>query len=182
MSDEMSPTTAVPAAVPARVSRRRIAAILVLAIVSIAAFLVFGIRYKTGRSEPPQAGTAEQQAEATAAALEFLAVVDAGDYERTWVEAGPLLRQTDTKIGWLMLLRTSRAALGDLRERKRLGVGFVSKVRGGPPGRYAGVAFEGRFANTTVQEHVPLQFHDGQWKITGYHIKKNIPAPGSAGR
>lgn len=177
MSDETPPPISVPAPTQRQVSRRKLAAVLVLAIVSLAAFLTFGVRIRI--NQKVRAATAAEAVAPTEAALTFLTTVDAGDYEKTWVDASPVLRNATNKTTWLMLLRTSRAALGTLQERKRTGAGLVDKLKDLPDGRYAVVAFESTFANTTLEEKVTLVFIDDAWKIVGYHLKKRIAMIGS---
>lgn len=156
------------------VSRRKVAAVLVLAIVSLVVFLTFGVKIRSSPREQTREATVEEAAAPTEAALAFLATVDAGDYEKTWIDASPVLRNATSKTAWLLLLRTSRAALGTLQERKRIGVWFADKVKDGPSGRYAVVAFESTFANTTLEEKITMILIEDAWKIAGYHMKKHI--------
>lgn len=179
MSDETPPPMSVPALSKRPVSRRKVAVVLVLAIVSLAVFLTFGVKIRRTTREQPRATTVEEAAAPTEAALAFLATVDAGDYEKAWTDVSPLLRNATNKTSWLLLLRTSRAALGTLQGRKRIGAGFPDKLEDAPPGRYAVVAFESTFATTTLEEKVTMVFIDDAWKIAGYHMKKRILQIGS---
>jgi hypothetical protein len=179
MSDETPPPMSVPAPTKRPVSRRKVAAVLVLAIVSLVVFLTFGVKIRITPREQARATTAEEAAAPTEAALTFLATVDAGDYEKTWADVSPGLRNATNKTTWLLLLRTNRAALGTLQGRKRVGAGFADNLKDAPPGRYAVVAFESTFANTTIEEKIAMVFIDNAWKIAGYHMKKRIATIGS---
>lgn len=155
-------------------SPRKIVVILVVAALSLVALAWngFGIRF---RSAPPaDPGTPEQQAVVAKAAFAILDVVDAGDYERAWIEGSPLLQQSVSKSRWLMGLTALRARLGTLKERRGVGVGFTHNLGEGPDGEYCAVGFESSFATTAVREKVTMHFHEERWKMVGYKVKKTL--------
>jgi beta-lactamase regulating signal transducer with metallopeptidase domain len=104
---------------------------------------------------------------------EWLAVVDAKDYGRSWDEAAPDLRAQIARGDWSQKLRAARGAYGPLVSRVVKGAQEHVTLPGARPGPYViaqtNAAFERKAA---VRETVTLQLApDGSWRVVGYFIQ-----------
>lgn len=159
---------------PASRLPRKTALILIVAALSLVAlaWTGFGIKIKT---KPPMLdGTPEQKAAAEGVALGFLAVIDTGDYARTWDAASRSLQREYSKARWELTLRATRKLLGANKERHHATTGFTRSLGDGTPGEFCGVVYESTFATTTLLEQVDLHFDEGRWKVMGYHVRNTV--------
>ncbi len=110
---------------------------------------------------------------AVKAAESWLAVVDAGDYGRSWADSAALFRAAVTKEQWQQALAGSRKPLGSLVSRKVKSTQFATSLPGAPDGEYVVIQFTTSFANkkTAVETVTPMKESDGVWRVSGYYIK-----------
>ena len=118
----------------------------------------------------PSAGSPSQQAEAAAAAREYLAMIDIGDYDETWERSGSALRDTTNRFVWTNMLKATRRSLGIDADRQV--DGSTQPDAGVPVGEYVLVQFKSKSGNATATEKVVMQREQGAWKIVGYFITK----------
>jgi hypothetical protein len=117
-------------------------------------------------------GTTQQQTEAEAAARGFLALIDAGQYDKTWEQAGSALKASSSRFMWTGALKAT-SLLGHPDARRLEGFGFTSRVDpAAPVGEYVLVQFKTRSGNTTLTEKVVMQKEQGTWRIVGYFANK----------
>jgi hypothetical protein len=115
--------------------------------------------------------SADESATASVAAAAFLERVDADDVAATWASASPSLKQSVAEATWNTGISGLRAAAGDLESRHFTTVGVSDAVPDAPPGHYAFVFYRTDFARAKdVEEKVVLHWHDGAWKVAGYHL------------
>jgi hypothetical protein len=115
--------------------------------------------------------TADESATAAVAAAAFLERVDADDVAATYASASPSLKESVAEATWNTGISGLRLAAGDLEARRFATVGVTDAVPDAPPGHYAFVFYRTDFARAKdVEEKVVLHWHEGQWKIAGYHL------------
>jgi hypothetical protein len=106
-----------------------------------------------------------------AAAKEWLAVVDKGDYQSSWDQAGSIFKSRMTAQVWGIIAATARAPLGAVTSRTTLKVTTSRTMAGQPNGQYAEVQFTSAFATkASAVETVSLQMESGHWAVMGYII------------
>lgn len=121
----------------------------------------------------PTAGSPPQQAEAEAAAREYLSMIDNAAYEETWERSGSALRDTTNRFVWTSMLKATSRSLGIDADRQVDGFGFTTQPDAGVPvGEYVLVQFKSKSGNATATEKVVMQREQGAWKIVGYFITK----------
>lgn len=100
-----------------------------------------------------------------AAARDWLALSDAGDWQASFDAAGKTFRDVNTVPGWTRAAKQARAPLGVLVSRELLTVRYLNA----PPRGYQEVAFAARYANGNeeVTETLTLQEEGGVWKVVG---------------
>ena len=109
-----------------------------------------------------------------AAALEWLALVDKGDWEASFAEAGRPFRDPNTTDMWREASEKVRVPLGAMVERQTRTVELVEPREGVGSGRKpsAVVRFATQFENRAgVIESVTLEQEYGAWRVVGYVIE-----------
>ncbi len=121
----------------------------------------------------PTAGSPLQQAEAEAAAREYLSMIDSAAYDETWERSGSALRDTSSRFVWTNMLKATSRSLGIDADRQVDGFGFTTQPDAGVPvGEYVLVQFKSQSGNATATEKIVMQREQGAWKIVGYFITK----------
>ncbi len=107
------------------------------------------------------------------AAQTWLAMVDDGQYARSWDQASELFRNAITQDKWVSALEGVRKPLGKLLSRSVLSTQTATHLPGAPDGQYAVMQFNTSFANkqSSVETVTFMLEKDGQWRAAGYYIK-----------
>jgi hypothetical protein len=118
--------------------------------------------------------SADEKAEkaALAASTKWLALVDDGDYSKSWERAAVIFRAMEAKVEWQTKLNTYRTPLGKVSERNVKSKQFTKTLPDAPEGEYFVIQYETIFTNKqTVTETVTSVLEkDGKWKVAGYYI------------
>ena len=112
-------------------------------------------------------------AQATAASSDWLAVVDAGDYGKSWDEAAALLRKNMTKAQWERAAGSVRKQTGPLKSRELQSAQPAHELPGVPAGDYVVLTYRSSFADAPVATETvtPMREADGKWRVAGYRVK-----------
>ena len=117
--------------------------------------------------EAPQAATTTADAETRDAALAWLALVDAGDWQGSFDATAPVFQELNTVEMWRDASMQARVPLGAALEREAI----AYDVLAAPPRGYRVVRFRTDFAaREGVVETVTLERHGGAYKVVGYLI------------
>ncbi len=124
----------------------------------------------------PDADKAEQKAAVKAAegaAGSWLALVDSGQYAKSWTEAAGLFRRQLSSEQWEKTVSGVRESLGKLRSRNLKSAEFSRTLPGAPDGEYVVIQYDSSFENKkeAVETAVPMKDKDGVWRVSGYFIK-----------
>jgi len=135
-------------------------------IITVTALLVFAVSC-SGPANP----AAEQAA--SAAAEEWMALVDEGRYGDSWQASSELFRIAVTKEQWESSLRGVRMPLGNVVSRKVSSMQYVEELPGAPDGQYVVIQYKTslEFKKSAVETVTPMIDKDGQWRVSGYYIK-----------
>ena len=113
----------------------------------------------------------EREKEARTAALEWLGLIDAGDYARAYAEEPARLRAATTEGQFMRSMEGRRAPFGRVLSRKFIGAAFTSKLTGSPDGRYESILFRTSFAHKKLAaERVIMTHEDGEWRVVDYRV------------
>jgi hypothetical protein len=109
---------------------------------------------------------------AESAARSWLALVDAGNYTRSWSTASPLFRQNVSDPQWQVAAAGARSPLGGLKSRQLMSATFSRTLPGAPDGEYVVIRFSSSFEHkaTAVETVTPMRDPDGAWRVSGYFI------------
>lgn len=113
------------------------------------------------------------EGEAVKAAEAWLALVDSGDYSKSWDTAAAYFRGAVTKEKWEEMLKGVRPPLGKVLSRKVKSKEYATSLPGAPDGEYVVIQFETSFENKNdaVETVTPMKDEDGKWRVSGYFIR-----------
>jgi len=109
---------------------------------------------------------------AEAAALSWLALMDAGKYAEGWDAGAEAFRASVTKERWQSMAEEARKPLGNLGSRN-LKSAKPRKDTGAHAGEYVILEFDTSFEHrpSSIETVTPMKEKDGTWKVAGYFIK-----------
>lgn len=138
---------------------------------SVQALLVTALLFGAAGVRATTAETAAQTA-AQAAAANWLALVDAGEYARSWAQAADYMRRVTAEPAWASSVAHARAICGALKSRRLQSVYATSNLPDSPPGHYVVIHYASRFAhNSPATETLTLiEGPKGVWRVVGYYI------------
>jgi hypothetical protein len=137
----------------------------------VLASLLLGLSALASASAIAQDAEAAVQAQAAASA--WLALVDAGNYSRSWELAAGLFKSAVGQASWATAAHAARAPLGPLRSREVKSAVFTRTLPGAPDGEYVVITYASRFQNEAraIEIVTPLREKDGAWRVSGYFVK-----------
>jgi uncharacterized protein DUF4019 len=110
---------------------------------------------------------------ATAAADEWLRMVDTGRYPESWESSAPSFQQAVDKRQWEVSMQSARAPLGVVLSRKVRSALYTKTLPGAPDGEYVVIQYDTRFENRplSIETVTPMRGKDGTWRVSGYYIR-----------
>jgi hypothetical protein len=122
-----------------------------------------------------QTAIADQSAEEAALATSqaWLALVDQGDYVKSWEEAAACFRMAATLEQWQRSMIAFRDPLGKMVSRKLKSKHYTKTLPGAPDGEYVVIQYETSFENkkSAIETITPMLDKDGRWRVSGYYIR-----------
>ena len=113
-----------------------------------------------------------QEAAATKAANEWLALVDAGDFESSWKSASSLIQQAVSASELEASITAARGLFGRFISREVVSATFTRSLPGVPDGEYVVIEYHSVYEKKQAAvETVTPMVEDGQWKVSGYYIR-----------
>jgi hypothetical protein len=121
----------------------------------------------------PSHAADKPEKEAQAAAEQWLALIDAGQFAESWQATAAVFQAAVSQPQWKSSLESVRKPLGSLVSRKLKSAKYSKKLPGAPDGEYVVVQFTTSFTNKNeaVETVTPMLDQDGKWKVSGYFIK-----------
>ena len=137
------------------------AAILLLCLVAVVLF-----------STHAAADEAMEQ-KAVSAAKAWLALIDSGDYEKSWNTAAEYFQHAVAQQRWQQSLTAARKPLGKVVSRQLKSKQYTTSLPDAPDGQYVVIQYETSFENkhSAVETITPTLNADGKWRVAGYYIK-----------
>ena len=114
----------------------------------------------------------DKEAAARRSALEWLDLVDRGEYEASWKEAAAIFRSQVSAAKWESAVASARQPLGAVVERHFRSARYARELPGAPDGEYVVLQFQTKFANKSdAIETVTPAMDGGKWRVSGYYIR-----------
>lgn len=112
-----------------------------------------------------------REKETRAAALEWLALVDAGNYPEAYAKEPARLRAATTEEQFIRSMEGRRVPFGRVLSRSFIGAAFTRKLSGSPDGRYESILFRTAFETKKLAaERVILSHEAGEWRVVDYRV------------
>jgi hypothetical protein len=110
---------------------------------------------------------------ASAAAAEFLQLVDAEKFAESWRISSSLLKEKVSEEVWVEQLHKIRATAGPLVERTEEEMTYSTEAKGSPEGEYIRIVYDTSFeANPDASEIITVMLdRDKTWRVAGYFVK-----------
>jgi D-alanyl-D-alanine carboxypeptidase len=122
--------------------------------------------------DPATSGSKSDESISAATAETWLAVLDQGDYARSWETASELFRKEVTKEQWTAMAKEVRQPLGNLISRKVKTTQQTDKLPNMPDGSYFVAVFDTSFGalESAAETVIFVKEKKGEWKAAGYLI------------
>ncbi|HWZ63367.1 MAG TPA: DUF4019 domain-containing protein [Steroidobacteraceae bacterium] len=122
-------------------------------------------------ASPPVRAEDTPEMQAQQAALNWLALLDAGDYQQSWVTAADYFQSSIEERQWASTVSQVRRPLRAVKSRTVSSVTFVNSTA--PGGDHFVIQFSTDFRRKSgATETVTLLKNlDGRWRVSGYHIR-----------
>ena len=118
-----------------------------------------------------QAEKRAREKEARAAALAWLALVDAANYGPAYEMEPARLRASTTQEQFVRSMEGRRKPFGRVISRSFIGAAFTRKLTGSPDGSYESILFRTVFENKAVAaERVILSHESERWRVVDYRV------------
>ena len=142
----------------------------------VAALALLAGTHGSGSAQLPassavSASSDQVSAAAERAAMEWVALLDREQWDKSWETAGTLFKSKITAADWASTVRSVRHPLGGVSSRKLQGAEAASKLPGAPDGEYEILQFDTSFANKEAIETVVLAREASGWRVDGYFIR-----------
>ncbi|HKA36819.1 MAG TPA: DUF4019 domain-containing protein [Thermoanaerobaculia bacterium] len=133
----------------------------------LAAAVIFGDQPAGKRADEAAMKAAES------AAKSWLALMDSGQYARSWKEAAQQFRRQITKEEWEKSAKSARESLGKVLSRELKIEQYGQGMPGAPDAEYLVLVFDSSFENRKEagETVVPVKEKDGVWRVAGYSTK-----------
>ena len=117
--------------------------------------------------------SSEAEKEGARSAERWLAIVDSGAYEESWVESAGLFQSSIAQAEWVKILGKVRQPIGANLERSLDKTEYTLTLPGTPDGEFVIATFSASFEKKAKAiETVTVSKSDGEkWKVVGYFIK-----------
>jgi len=137
------------------------------AIITMCASLWLSLSYFAA----PQA-IVKPTSEGSVAAIKWLALVDGGEYGKSWESAAKPFQASISRAGWIVGMTKARRFYGRVLSRKLETSTYAANPPGFVPGEYEILRFEVNFrAQGAATETVSMELQsNGKWLVAGYHI------------
>jgi hypothetical protein len=119
------------------------------------------------KSNPAAEKAAIESAEA------WLALVDGGDFAKSWEEAAGYFKSFVSQSDWEKAVTAVRTPLGKAVSRKIKSQRYATSLPGAPDGEYVVIQYDTVFEKKAkaVETITPMLDKDGKWRVSGYFIK-----------
>jgi Protein of unknown function (DUF4019) len=116
---------------------------------------------------------ATQKKDALAAAENWVAMIDKGEYAESWKEAAEYFKAAVSQDQWVNSLQAVRKPLGKLNSRTVKSETYETSLPGAPDGEYVVIQFTTSFENkkSALETVTPMKDKDGKWRVSGYYIR-----------
>jgi hypothetical protein len=116
---------------------------------------------------------AAEEAAAAEAAVAWLALVDAGDYDASHAEAAAAFQAAVTPGAWAQAVAAARGPIGEVTSRDLSGAEYQASLPNAPDGEYVLLRYRSSFESlaNAVETLAMMKEEDGSWRTAGYFVQ-----------
>lgn len=119
-----------------------------------------------------QAPLPQDDARADRAARQWLALVDRGEYDRSWQQASAMFQNGIDQDAWVEAVRNARAGTATPNQRELVSIAHTRQLPGVPENDYVVLVYASRFDDRPpIQETLTLVREDDELKTAGYFLR-----------
>ncbi|HEX8720288.1 MAG TPA: DUF4019 domain-containing protein [Pyrinomonadaceae bacterium] len=113
------------------------------------------------------------EAEAAAAAQDWLELIDKGDSSESYNRAAGLFKSAVSPEQWRSSLAAAQAPLGKALSRSLKSISYAEELPGAPDGKYYIIEYDTAFERKRngTETVVPMLDEDGVWRVSGYFVR-----------
>lgn len=138
--------------------------------ISLLVVLVFAMCWAASPARAVNDAAAEKAG--SEAALKWLALIDVHQYEQSWNEIAPLLKQSINAQNWANAVGSVRNMVGTVVSRTQQSITYTTQVPGAPKGKYVIIIYDTKFSKRPAVETVTsMRCPDGTWRVSGYYLR-----------
>jgi Protein of unknown function (DUF4019) len=110
---------------------------------------------------------------ALTAANKWLAIVDSGQFAKSYDESARLFQSRVTKDRWLRQIKAGRPLFGKVIKRTLEAEQFTTTMPGAPDGEYVVIQFDTEFEKKkqAIETITPMKEQNGTWRVSGYFVR-----------
>ncbi|MEZ4599937.1 MAG: DUF4019 domain-containing protein [Syntrophotaleaceae bacterium] len=106
------------------------------------------------------------------AAMQWVKLIDEGNYAESWEKAAPAFKESISKEEWVKSLEAVRKPLGQVQSRNLRSSAETTSLPDAPEGEYLVMEFDTSYQNNpSAIETITATQIDGNWRIAGYYIR-----------
>jgi hypothetical protein len=107
------------------------------------------------------------------AAVEWLALVDAGKYVESWEKMSPGFKKAVSKRKWKSTVEKIRSPLGKFTSRKLKSAEYSKELPGAPEGEYVVLQYDSVFERkpAAIEKVTLILGQDLNWRVSSYAVK-----------
>jgi len=116
---------------------------------------------------------ASPEKKAEICAKNWLELVDAKNYAKSYDDAASIFKTMVKKDDWVMTLSNLRSMLRGPVSRKLVSKKYTTEMAGAPDGEYVVIIYKTKFEKKADAQEVvvPMLDSDGRWRVSGYWVK-----------
>jgi hypothetical protein len=114
---------------------------------------------------------ADSKDDPASVAMAWLAVVDKGDYAKSWSGTSQYFKGVVNKGQLVQQLSSVRKPMGEMISRILSSTTPAASLPGAPDGEYVIMVFNTSFTNKKSGIETLTVIKEGEWKVAGYYIK-----------
>lgn len=120
-----------------------------------------------------QKGIQQKEQKALKAADKFLALVDAGQYAKSYKETSSLFQHHVREKEWVSRISRTRSTFGAVASRKMAKAKYLTNFLGAPEGDYYLLVFQTSFKDKAhaIELVTTQKGAGGEWKVCGYVLR-----------
>jgi hypothetical protein len=113
----------------------------------------------------------DQSTEASSVARAWVAEIDAGKYDASYMDGGSALHDKVPQDTWVKILTAERPEFGKVLSRQETTRSYQPNGFEGVDGEFMVLSYHTNFANKPDEvEHIILRREDGKWRGVGYNF------------